>query len=238
MGTLSQLQRPTRGAQRERAETPRKCSAGLLRRAASSGVWRKTASLADRPAGPSALIHMAGEVLKNATSDLVHMNRLNRNTLSAKRRDSTMLRFRISRTRGLGLGRWLIALVLAAWACGASAAGYYYGPRYGYDYQDDAPAVRQDLDRLRRQMQQQQRQNEEQLRLQEEQLRLLQQQQSVQQRITAMQACYYRFNAGLDLCEDLFEAESPQHAVCVYKVMEHNPACAQDLMTPLRRPES
>jgi len=151
---------------------------------------------------------------------------------------------------GLGRSLWLskggcrgrglraAALALATWASSVSADGYYYWPRYGYDYLDDAPAVRQDLDRLRRQMQQQQRQNEQQLRLQEEQLRLLRQQQSVEQRVIAMQACYYRFNAGLDLCEALFEAASPEHAACVDKVVELNPACADDLLAPVQRPQS
>ena len=40
---------------------------------------------------------------------------------------------------------------------------------------------------------------------------------------------YYRFNAGLDLCEDLFDAASTEYAACREKVVEKNPGCAGDI---------
>ena len=82
------------------------------------------------------------------------------------------------------------------------------------------------------QMQRQQRQLDAQTRLQEEQTRLLRQQQSAQQQVTARQACYYRYDGGLDLCDRLFDAASRKHAACVETVIEMNPGCARDIARP------
>ena len=86
---------------------------------------------------------------------------------------------------------------------------------------------------MRAQMQHQQKKLDEQVRLQKEQTRLLREQQSAQHRVTAMQACYYRFDAGLDLCEDLFDRKSTEYAACRKKVVEKNPGCTSDVARPV-----
>ncbi len=129
-----------------------------------------------------------------------------------------------------------IAAVLLCALCvwDARAGGYWYRDYYPYDAQEyhERQRLRQDMRRLREDMRRQHRRLEEQARLQQEQTRLLRQQQSAQQRIMAMQACYYRFDAGLELCEDLFDSASSEYAACSEKVVEKNPGCAGDLARP------
>jgi hypothetical protein len=91
------------------------------------------------------------------------------------------------------------------------------------------------MNRLSDQMKRQQRQLDQQVRQQQEQTRLLRQQQSAQQQLTATQACYYRFNGGLDLCDRLFDATSKKHAACVETAVEINPGCADDIAKPVRK---
>jgi len=135
-----------------------------------------------------------------------------------------------------------IIAVLAYAACGSNVqAGDYrfgYPDRHyypnGYYGLHDSFRLRQDMKHLDDQMQRQQWQLEEQVRQQQEQTRLLRQQQSAQQQLTAMQACYYRFNGGLDLCERLFDAASNKRAECVETAKEINPGCTTDIAGPAR----
>ena len=109
---------------------------------------------------------------------------------------------------------------------------YRYVYPHGYHYPDYQPGLRRDMKRLREQMHGQQRRMEEQVRLQEEQNRFLRQQVTEQQRVTGLQACFYRFDAGLDLCEDLFDLTSPEYAECRDIVVEKNPSCSGDIAIP------
>ena len=130
----------------------------------------------------------------------------------------------------------IIAVLLCAACFSSTQAEDYKYYRYGYPYRDYHPdkryELRQDMNRLRAQINRQEKQLKAQIRLQQEQTRLLRQQASAQHRVTAMQACFYRFNAGLDLCEDLFDAASIEYAACLEKVMEKNPGCAEDIPRP------
>lgn len=136
------------------------------------------------------------------------------------------------------LGGIVVFLLCAGCISGALARDYRsaYPNRYPYLYDNygfhNNLGLRQDMSRLSEQMQSQQRQLQEQVRQQQEQTRLLRQQQSSQHQITAMQACYYRFNGGLDLCEQLFDVSSKKYAACVEKVVEMNPGCAGDIARP------
>jgi hypothetical protein len=124
-------------------------------------------------------------------------------------------------------------LLFISWCSVVLAQDYRYRYPYYYDYGQPYVGrdllLQQDVTRLREDMRRQQRQIEEQTRLQEEQTRLLRQQGSTQHRVTAMQACYYRYDAGLDLCEDLFDKTSAEYAACLEKVVASNPACAPDI---------
>jgi len=104
-----------------------------------------------------------------------------------------------------------VALLLCTlWGSTALAQDYWYrySHDYGYPYFGRDLMLQQDMTRMRKDMRRQQRQIKEQTRLQEEQTRLLRQQGASQHRVTAMQACYYRYDAGMDLCEDLFDKGS------------------------------
>ena len=125
-----------------------------------------------------------------------------------------------------------VALLLCTlWGSTALAQDYWYrySHDYGYPYFGRDLMLQQDMTRMRKDMRRQQRQIKEQTRLQEEQTRLLRQQGASQHRVTAMQACYYRYDAGMDLCEDLFDKGSAENAACLEKVVEKNPACAPDI---------
>ena len=105
-------------------------------------------------------------------------------------------------------------LVCAACITTAQAVDYRFGYSNSYNYPYGRYGARENF-RLQReinhmddQMRRQQRTLDEQTRLQQEQTRLLRQQQSAQQRVTARQACYYRYDGGLDLCDRLFDATS------------------------------
>lgn len=113
-------------------------------------------------------------------------------------------------------------------------AGSYYYP-YGGQAIYDNFRLRREMDRVGDQIQRQQRQLDEQTRLQQEQSRLLRQQQAAQQQVTARQACYYRYDGGLDLCDRLFEAGSRRHGACVETVAEMNPGCAAEIAMPAPR---
>jgi hypothetical protein len=130
------------------------------------------------------------------------------------------------------------ALVCAAYLPTAQAGdprfGYsssYYAPYGGFGVYDNF-RLRREMDRVDDQMKRQQRQLDEQTRLQQEQNRLLRQQQATQQQITARQACYYRYEGGLDLCDRLFDATSKKHTACVEAAVELNPGCAADFAMP------
>lgn len=135
-------------------------------------------------------------------------------------------------------GRIFVVLLCAACGSGAYAGDYRYAHphRHHYPYENfelhDRYRVCQDMTRLREQMRRQQRQLEQQSRLQQEQTRILRQQGSAQHRVTATQACCYRFNAGLDLCENLFDLASKEYAACREKVVEKNAGCARDITRP------
>ena len=128
--------------------------------------------------------------------------------------------------------RACFAAILISVACcsGAQGGGYRHGYSYGYYYPNDRFEIHQDMKRLRTQMRSQQRQLEEQADLQQQQIRLMRQQQSAQRRVTSRQACFYRFDAGMDLCEDLFDAASPELTVCRDRVVKKNSGCASDIM--------
>lgn len=132
-----------------------------------------------------------------------------------------------------------VILFCAACVLDAQATDYRFGYPNRLYYPDgyygpgSSLGLRQDMKHLDDQMRRQQRQLEEQARQQQEQTQLLRQQQSSQQRLTAMQACYYRFNGGLDLCDRLFDVASEEHTACIIKVNELNPGCATPL--PLSR---
>lgn len=140
-----------------------------------------------------------------------------------------------------GAGRRAIAAIaglagFVLWAPGSPAGGYGYG--YGYDYRFGtaygrpyvAPgediALRNELARLRDQLRANQRQLEEQIRLQREQIRLLRQQIAAGHQVSAMQACYYRVDAGIETCGGLFEAGTAELDACRASVLEKNAACA------------
>jgi len=139
------------------------------------------------------------------------------------------------------LGGIVVILLCAAGITEAQAADYRFGSPNRHYYPDDSyglrdnSGLRRDMNRLSDQMQRQQRQLREQVRQQEEQTRLLRQQQSAQLQVTGMQACYYRFNGGLDLCDRLFDAASRKHATCVETAVEMNPGCAEDIARPGRK---
>ncbi len=139
--------------------------------------------------------------------------------------------------RQLGLTLSGIAAVLwcAMSVWDARAGGYWYRDHYPYGVYGyhERQRLRQDMHRLREDMRRQHKRLEEQGRLQQEQTRFLRQQQSAQQRVTAMQACYYRFDAGLELCGDLFDSTTPDYIACREKVVEKNPGCAGDLARPV-----
>lgn len=152
--------------------------------------------------------------------------------------DRISMKHRVQRKMPRLPGGIVAVLLCVACTSGAQAENYRYGYPYRHHYPydnyefHDKYRLRQDMNRLREQMQRQQKQLKEQVRLQQEQTRLLRQGQSAQHQATAMQACYYRFNAGLDLCEDLFDAASAEYAACRAKVVEKNPGCAGDIARP------
>ena len=141
---------------------------------------------------------------------------------------------------------WFLAkigttLICAAYVTGANAVDYRFGYSNSYHYPyggfraNESFRLRREIDHLGDQVQRQQRQLDAQIRQQQEQTRLLRQQQSAQQQLTARQACYYRTNGGLDLCDRLFDARSKKHAACVETVSEMNPGCAEDVSMPAIR---
>jgi hypothetical protein len=138
-------------------------------------------------------------------------------------------------------GGIIVILFCAACIKEVRAADYRFGDPNRHYYPNDIDrlhdnsGLRRDMNRLSDQMQRQQRQLQQQVRQQQEQTRLLRQQQSAQQQLTAMQACYYRFNGGLDLCDRLFDATSKKHAACVQTAVEINPGCADDIAKPVRK---
>ena len=138
-------------------------------------------------------------------------------------------------------GGIVVILICVAAVEQAQAGDYRYGYSNRHYYPNDFYGLhdnfglRQDMHRLSDQMQRQQRQLQEQVRQQKEQTRLLRQQQSAQLQVTGMQACYYRFNGGLDLCDRLFDAASKKHTACVETAVEMNPGCADDIARPERK---
>lgn len=132
-------------------------------------------------------------------------------------------------------------LVLAALVPIAAAGDYGYGRPYRHYYSydpywdlrlHDDQRTRQEIRGLNRKMQRQQRQIDEQVQEQREQTRLLRQQESAQSRATARQACFYRVDGALDLCDRLFELASEKHAGCVSTAKEMNPGCNLDIARP------
>ena len=125
----------------------------------------------------------------------------------------------------------MVSLLFSA-ACSMHATGgdlrYSHPHRHYFRY--DGYDVRRDIKRLRRQIRSQQRQLKEQADLQQEQNRILRKQDSELRQITQRQACYYRYDAGIDLCEDLFEPSSTELAACRKRVAQKNPGCAADIL--------
>ena len=136
------------------------------------------------------------------------------------------------------LGGISAMLVCAACMPTVQAADYRFGYSDSYYYPygrygtHDNFRLRREMKHMGDQMQRQQRKLNEQTRLQQEQTRLLRQQQSAQQQVTARQACYYRYDGGLDLCDRLFDATAKKHAACVAAAAEINPGCAEDIARP------
>ena len=136
-----------------------------------------------------------------------------------------------------------IRLILMCAAClpGAAAADYRFGysnsfyyPYGAYGAHDSLRFQRQ-IDHLNDQMQRQQRTLDEQSRRQQQQTQLLRQQQSAQQQFTARQACHYRLDGGLELCDRLFGSASKTHAECVETAKEMNFGCVADTEVPVTR---
>lgn len=134
-----------------------------------------------------------------------------------------------------------VALLALAWFSPAQSsdyrsgyAGSYYYPYSGYQAHENL-RLRREMDDLGQQVQRQQRLLDEQVRQQQEQTRLLRQQQTARWRMTARQACYYRTEGGLELCDSLFDADPDRHATCVATVKQLNPGCAEDLARPASR---
>lgn len=131
------------------------------------------------------------------------------------------------RFRGIG-----VMLVCVTSVSTAHAADYRYGYSNSYRYPYSGYGVHENfrlqkkIDRMVDQMRRQQKALDD---LQEEQARLLRQQQSAQHRVTAKQACYYRYDGGLDLCDRLFDTTSREHAACAETVVDMNPGCAEDI---------
>ena len=125
----------------------------------------------------------------------------------------------------------VVALLVSA-SCSEHAIGegIRYSYPYGYYHRYDGYDVRRDVKRLRTQIRSQQRQLKEQADLQQEQSRIMRQQDALQRQVTQRQACYYRYDAGIDLCEDLFEPYSTELAACRNKVAQKNPGCAADIL--------
>ena len=137
-----------------------------------------------------------------------------------------------------------ISAMLVCVACipTAQAKDYRFGYSNSYHYPYGSYGIHENF-RLQREMNQmgdemrrQQRKLDGQTRLQQEQIHLLRQQQSAQQRVTARQACYYRYDGGLDLCDSLFTMTSKKHAACVETVAEINPGCAEDIARSTTKP--
>lgn len=137
-----------------------------------------------------------------------------------------------------------ISAMLVCVACipTAQAKDYRFGYSNSYHYPYGSYGIHENF-RLQREMnhmgdemRRQQRKLDGQTRLQQEQIHLLRQQRSAQQRVTARQACYYRYDGGLDLCDSLFAATSKKHAACVETVAEINPGCAEDIARSTTKP--
>ena len=143
-------------------------------------------------------------------------------------------------TRHLGVASAL--LVCAASMTTVQAADYRFGYSNSYNYPYGNYGVHEnfrlqrELNQMDEQMRRQQRKLDQQTRLQQEQTRLLRQQKSAQQRVTARQACYYRYDGGLDLCDRLFDATTKKHAACVETVVEMNPGCAAEIARSAVKP--
>jgi hypothetical protein len=133
-------------------------------------------------------------------------------------------------------GAIVALLLLGVCISDVQAWDYRFGYPGIYFHPNDYFGFRQDINELEEKMRYQQRVIEEQTQQQQEQTRLLRQQQTTRHQITAMQACYYRFNGGLDLCDSLFDALSREHAACVAKAVELNPGCATDIAGYATRP--
>ena len=134
-----------------------------------------------------------------------------------------------------------ISAMLVCMACipTAQAKDYRFGYSTSYHYPygvHENFRLQREMNHMGDEMRRQQRKLDEQTRLQQEQIRLLKQQQSAQQRVTARQACYYRYDGGLDLCDSLFAATSKKHARCVETVAEINPGCAEDIARSTIKP--
>lgn len=133
-----------------------------------------------------------------------------------------------------------VILILAGCMTRAQATDYpfdypssHHYPYRGYGVHETF-RLQSKIDRMSAQMRRQQRTLDG---LQEEQARLLMQQQSAQNRVTARQACFYRYDGGLDLCDRLFDAKSKEHDTCVEAVIEVNPGCAEDIARATTRSE-
>ena len=131
------------------------------------------------------------------------------------------------------------ALLVAAFFQQAAATGHWPGYSHSHYYRygvHENLRLRREIGQLDDQLKRQQRRLNEQTRQQGEQTRLLRQQQAERLQTTGRQACYYRLDGGLDLCDRLFGAASPKHAACVETARELNAGCAEHLARPANLP--
>ena len=106
--------------------------------------------------------------------------------------------------------------------------GYAFG-RYGYPYGDPyiySPRTERELARIREELRTQRLQAGARGRERDAEINTLRGQANASHQISAAQACYYRTVGGLELCDDLFEADSDDYSRCETLVEERNPGCA------------
>jgi len=118
--------------------------------------------------------------------------------------------------------RWLLLVGLVLPAC---AWAHEY-PYYGYDYPYySSPRTDLELSRIRSELNQQRRRAAVESRERNAEFDVLRRELDNRYRISAEQACYYRTTGGLELCADLFEAQTSDRERCETLVRERNPGC-------------
>ena len=124
------------------------------------------------------------------------------------------------------------ALIAAAGLMLSTAvSGYDYSYDYGYGYPGypfplyESPRTAAELARIRDQLRAQRIQGAAEDRERAAEMDALRQQVNARYQVSAEQACYYRKTGGLELCDDLFDAGSPDHDHCAGLVRDRNPGC-------------